>query len=545
LYRKEEPVATAHTYLAFSTPGQEDGDSDRRQDTLFDGWAKRHPGVHMAKPMEERGTSRYTGDHREEGHPLHDFMKRIEAGHVPRGDYFLVESLDRLTRENPWESIPLLCQIVNAGVTVVSLSPTEMEYKRGKDLAPLLLAVVDLNRSHTESAMKAERLAAVWAQKKKGARENGKPIGKKHPAWIELVDGKYRLKADAAKAVRLIFRWSAEGDGTLAIKQRLDAEGVEPISYGGEWSRGYIGLILNNRSVLGEYQPMDRRKREGQRKGKRMPDGDPIPGYYPAVITEAEWYAAHAAMESRKGRSGRRGEKPFVFSGLLRCALDDCTMHIVVKKGVRYIVSRYAAEHRPGAHFRSFPADVFTEEIRRELRELEASDIFTDPGSSKVAELKGQLMEAERHLTAADANWEANPESKHWQRKVTEYEKKQQKLVVDLEEARRNAESSQPEVWAEKLAVLTKKDPVRQNAALRDIVDHVRVLIVPRGLNRLLYCQVFFKGTDERRAYLLTYYPRDGGRVETTSQLWSEVGAMPDLRKPASVKAVEKLLQTI
>jgi DNA invertase Pin-like site-specific DNA recombinase len=278
-------MATAYSYLRFSSPDQADGDSARRQNTLRDRWLQQHTDVRLAEPMKDEGSSAYHGHHLKEGHPLAKFLRDVERGRIPGGSFLIVEALDRLSRENPWDAVPLLCSIVNAGITVVTLSPHEVEYRRGNDLTPLVLAVVELSRGHSESQMKAKRLGEVWGAKKERAREDKMPMGKHCPAWLELADGVYRRKPDAARAVKLMFRWCAEGLGKEGIARRLTKEGVPAIGPSGRWSGNYVMLVLRGRAALGEYQPTDRRG------GGRVKQGDPVPGYYPAIITEREWRA--------------------------------------------------------------------------------------------------------------------------------------------------------------------------------------------------------------------------------------------------------------
>src|SRR5262249_24618567 len=70
----------------------------------------------------------------------------------------------------------------------------------------------------------------------------------------------------------------------------------------GRGGGAYVGRSLRGRGVLGEYQPM---KGRGGRGGKRTPDGDPIPGYYPVAVTEQEWFEAQAGKKLRDRRGGR------------------------------------------------------------------------------------------------------------------------------------------------------------------------------------------------------------------------------------------------
>src|SRR5262249_32573200 len=152
------------------------------------------------------------------------------------------------------------------------------------------------------------------------------------PAWLELIEGKYRIKEDAARAIRKIHEWCAAGLGTYRILDRLNEEGIPAFgSRSGHWERSYVQKLLSDPAVVGIYQPCKAHWH------KRYPDGDPIADYYPRVLKDSLRFAAQEAIRSRKGKSGRPTEhKPNLFSGLLWSALDSAKLH-VHSGGYRYL----------------------------------------------------------------------------------------------------------------------------------------------------------------------------------------------------------------
>jgi DNA invertase Pin-like site-specific DNA recombinase len=490
-------VVWAYSYLRFSSPAQAEGDSVRRQTALRDAWLKRHPEVRLDTTLtfEDRGVSGYRGAHRtDRRHALAQFLDLVERGRVPPGSYLIVENLDRLTREAPEDSIPLVMSLIRAGIRIVQLSPTEMVYERGMDFGRQMVMLYDLARGHGESERKSGLSGEAWTEKKSRARATKAPHGKAVPAWLEMVKGAYRVREDAGRAVRLIFKLSAEGLGTLAITARLNARKVRPIGRADKWHRSYVAKVLDNRAALGEYQP-----RRGHRG--RSPDGEPIPGYFPAVVTEAEWHRAHSAKQARNKRSGRPGMKgtgSYVFQGLLRDALDDCPLHVITRKGVRLLTSARAVDGEAGAHWRPFPLEVFVAALLSELREVAATDLFADPGGAKVAELEGRLAAVDKRLAAARANWEADPESPTWTEDVSRYDREKRALVKELACARQEAANPLSASWEEAVALMHRDDPVRLRQALLSTVAEIRSLTVVRGRDRLLYAQVYFKGGMQR-----------------------------------------------
>jgi DNA invertase Pin-like site-specific DNA recombinase len=515
--RSTTSTTVAYSYLRFSSAAQTDGDSIRRQTAMRDAWLKRHPDVHLdtSLQLEDRGVSGYSGRHRKDGkHALAHFLDLVERGRVPVGSYLIVENLDRLTREDPKDSIPMVLNLIKAGVRVVQLAPAEMVYDPDMDFGRLMMMLWELSRGHGESARKSNLAGAVWGEKKHQARNGKKAHGKAVPAWLELNGGDgYRVKEDAGAAVRRIFQLSREGLGTLAIAARLDAEGVPPIARGRRWLRSYVAKILDNRAVLGEYQPM-------RGHHPRKPDGEPVPGYFPAVITEVEWHAAHAAAQNRNKRSGRPGKKGDYlhgFSGLLRCALDDCPLHVITRRGVRYVASGAAIQGFAGSHWRQFPLEVLVSALLSQLRELRSSQLFADPGAEKVTVLTGKLDEVEKRLAVAVAKFDADPESPTWAERVDKYDREKRALVKEKKAAEMEAANPASASWAEavqQMQQMAAQEPQRLRAALLATVESVSCLFVPRGTWRLAAVQVHFKGGAER-SYLIVHQKAIGGAVGT------------------------------
>src|SRR3954447_145103 len=128
-------MRTGYSYLRYSSMQQGDGDSERRQGALAAQWCKRHDvQLDISRTYLDRGRSAYHGRHRQKGGALAAFLSEVERGDIPRGSLLIIENLDRLSRENPWDALSLLTGLVNNGVSVVVLSPSEMIYERGCDL---------------------------------------------------------------------------------------------------------------------------------------------------------------------------------------------------------------------------------------------------------------------------------------------------------------------------------------------------------------------------------------------------------------------------
>ena len=91
------------SYQRFSKPEQAKGDSRRRQTELRDEWCLRNRvTLDTSMTLEDFGVSGFTGLHRSnpDRYALAAFLEAVQQKKVPRDSFFLVENLDRLTREH-------------------------------------------------------------------------------------------------------------------------------------------------------------------------------------------------------------------------------------------------------------------------------------------------------------------------------------------------------------------------------------------------------------------------------------------------------------
>src|SRR5262245_42786821 len=97
----------AYSYIRFSCKRQEEGDSIRRQVEATAAWARRAKVFLDTSLSIDRGVSAFRGKNRDLG-ALGEFLRQVENGRVLPGSYLVVESLDRLTREDIQEALYLI-----------------------------------------------------------------------------------------------------------------------------------------------------------------------------------------------------------------------------------------------------------------------------------------------------------------------------------------------------------------------------------------------------------------------------------------------------
>src|SRR3954451_17791261 len=110
----------AYSYIRFSRPEQLKGDSRRRQLEASQAFALAHI-LDLDDSLRDLGVSAFRGKNKSEG-ALKRFLDLVHDGKIARGSYLLVESLDRLSREQVMSALKLFLSIIDAGITIVTLA---------------------------------------------------------------------------------------------------------------------------------------------------------------------------------------------------------------------------------------------------------------------------------------------------------------------------------------------------------------------------------------------------------------------------------------
>lgn len=142
------------------------------------------------------------------------------------------------------------------------------------------------------------------------------------PSWLGLSDDResFLLVPERAEVVRQIFGLAIGGMGSYAIANYLDELKIAPFTKSASWDHTTIDYMLRNRATYGEYQPKS--FAGGHKKG--VPNGPPVPGYYPAVIDKETFEAAQIARKANLANRGRKGnDLANIFAGLTTCAYCD------------------------------------------------------------------------------------------------------------------------------------------------------------------------------------------------------------------------------
>ena len=393
----------AYAYVRFSTLGQADGDSLNRQLSAAEAFAEAHD-LELDTTYRDTGVSGFSGANRKDG-ALARFLAAVLTGVISNGSYLIIESFDRLSREPVTTALQTFTGLSHAGIAVVTTQDGAIYTRENLDAEwhRLIVGLMHMASAHQESEKKSIRTRSNW----KARRERGLLVDRlTKPAWLDVVDGEFVVIEERRKILIRIFEEMALGHGADTVARRLNADGVAswgaPYKAEGKragqvkiWHGSYLQNILNGREVLGEHQP---RAYEGR---KRIPVGDPIVGYFPAVI-EVDLY--HRARASFKGRGfARPNFKGAKVTNLLddlgRCAHCGSRMRLVGGAvGFNYLkcasnVQRTGCDHDKTHRYQFFERVFFDWIAVSELGGQKADD----------TKAVGDLAEVRHQLNAAKA----------------------------------------------------------------------------------------------------------------------------------------------
>lgn len=316
----------AYSYIRLSTEGQLKGHGRQRQLEQPADYAKQH-GLQLATDAqyEDIGISAFKGANVKEG-ALGKFLAAVEAGLIPKGSYLLVESLDRVSRQAIHDSLSLFLRIIEAGINLVTLQDGHV-YRTdhtdpSKHFSDLIISLTIMSRAHEESLTKSRRVGAAWANKR--AQGDTIPLTKWCPAWLQLNKDRTHFEPikERVEVIQSVFEEAASGIGIFRISRRLNQKAIPPWGKSNGWHSSYVAKILSNRAVIGEYQP------HKLVNGKRVPTGQPIAKYYPAIIEPELFYRVQQSKSDRRiNARGRKGAYfTNLFSGITKCAFCKSPM---------------------------------------------------------------------------------------------------------------------------------------------------------------------------------------------------------------------------
>ncbi len=444
----------------------------------------------LGTPLEEmacdEGLSAWKGEHVEKG-SLGHFLAEIKVGRIATGSILIAENLDRISRQGPKIARKLIEQIVDNGVDVhiVNIS---MKLTRNweNDNSRSIIVDIELGRALKESEHKSARIGQSWRSNKQKTAE-GRALTANTPAWLKVENGKIVERPDRVAAVKEMFRLASLGIGSRNITRAIN-NGL---------TLSWVMKTLNNRSVLGEYQP------SRVVAGKKVPEGEVIFNYYPQIISQSEWDAARAEM-ARKAPKGmyRAGSRTSnvadnLFTGLIydKTTEPERSMNFQRKSKARcsWLISAWDKEHK-GNRMRY---DKFETAFLVFLTELDWKSVAgsTESDECKAAQFRlnqvlGELDKTNRRIAAKTAAMDGDLDVPTLQvlagqvakdeAKATELFAEKDALSTSLEVARTKCEALYtPETL---LALIQSRTPETNDVRLR-LRNEIRRRVEKIGIN--------------------------------------------------------------
>ncbi|ENM2831989.1 recombinase family protein [Vibrio cholerae] len=379
----------AYSYKRFSSKQQMRGDSLRRQTALAKDYCLSNNLELSEQTFEDLGVSAFRSGNSSDDAGLGQFLLALNEGKIQVPCYLLVESLDRLSRDNLDAALTQFMNIIQSGVKIITLFD-KRTYQKGMDVVDYLTALISMQRANEESRVKSQRIASVWQNRKDNP--NAKKT-KNCPFWLTVSDCRtfYEVN-ELASIVHRIHSLAQSGVGAHVIAKMLNEEGVKS-PRGRGWTDTTILHALSTRTVLGEYQPKQRYSDSGERVD--VPVGEPIKDFYPAIMSEEYYYTTQSCVKNRAKSKSRGASRNFlnVVKGVASCGYCGSTIRLKKQPDAHYLV---CSRSHIGVCTESRPVNLrFLEDW---LREVWLTSDYAPITATGIKEA-GQLKKAEAQLS--------------------------------------------------------------------------------------------------------------------------------------------------
>lgn len=475
-------MSVVYSYIRFSHKRQEGGDSVNRQTKMRQAWLDRNPQhtLDTTVSLKDLGIPAFHGANLDPAiGDLGKFIALVKEKDSPikKGSILLLERLDRFSRQKVSKAYRVFCELVESGITVQTLDPEmTIDDRNIDDMETVLPVIIYLQLAYEGSRDKANRIGAAWKSKRDNAHK-GKVISSVCPSWLKWDDKakEFKVKPEGKKALLFIFNQTANGIGEKQIHKELTKR-FKPIGRASKWHRSFIGWVIRNRQVLGEFQPNTHNE-----SGERIPDGKVIAGYYPRIVSDDLFYRANHDRASRKHKRGPNSKFVNLFVGLV-FGVDGYKWQVKTDRAVRkhkaaYTQRRLTSQGHLAGNQDACPLSYnywdMEKYILEALIEVSTGDLETRAGDGKVnkaiavlAGIEARITELENELTGSKKPVAALTKALA----VMETKREKVKAKIDIMKQEQAVSDSKPmeEAKAGILGLLaTKGDTEKHNLRLK------------------------------------------------------------------------------
>lgn len=324
----------AYAYARYSSLAQASGGSVDRQITPLKEFSDR-TGVEVKEIIIDEGVSSYKGKNVNKG-KFKEILDRIDSGVIRKGDYIVVESIDRITRQRVLDGVELLQGILRKGIRIYTTSD-RICYSRDNeedDFNTIVMISLIAKRANEESATKSFRRKDAWKRHKELAVGGVAKINVKKPP--------YGLAYDESKSAFVVNE--AEADEIRRIFSLLKYMGVSNAirevngNAKRKWANRHVMHLIDSQYPLGVLRSQ---KRTSDDKKEFV---EYIEGYYPPILSQSEFNEAIAAMKGRRDRKdyGNTSTEDFnIFRSVIKCGCCGGSLLFEKQKNPKGIVYFY------------------------------------------------------------------------------------------------------------------------------------------------------------------------------------------------------------
>jgi DNA invertase Pin-like site-specific DNA recombinase len=371
--------AKAYSYIRMSTDIQLKGNSLQRQLELSKNYADIN-NLELVDTIKDIGVSAFKGKNLKEG-ALKTFSDALESGHIEKGSYLLIESLDRLSRDSVVTAFNEFTKILQFGIVIVTLTDNQKYTLESlqTNIGQLFTSLGIMLRANEESQVKSLRLKAAWKNKRNSIKT--KKITSLSPAWLKYdeISDSFLVVEEFSETIKTIFKMSINGFGAYSICKFLNANlsKYKSINNKNGWHKSYVQKILNNPAVYGEFHPhvlVD---------GNRIKSDLVVENYFPSIIDKETFNLSRARIQQRKlDGAGRKGSVfSNLFTRIIKCGKCDASICFLNKgegkKGGKYLIC--SNSHRGfNCDAPSWEYDIFEKSFFEFIFEIDLNSIFTN-----------------------------------------------------------------------------------------------------------------------------------------------------------------------
>lgn len=332
-----------YSYIRWSSDAQAVGTSYERQVAHAKRVATEND-LQYVERMVDRGVGAFNGKNSKQG-ALSKFINAVRCGDIPSNSWLVVENLDRITRQNPYQAFSLISELIDLGLTIVAGADSKKYNTEtvNSDRGDLFSMILDFSRGHNESQLKQDRTfghaKAIIEMHRSGVRSK-----EGYALAIESVGSNMwrteKYKEDPASKLSYIrphpiyypiaqeiVSLTLDGLGHQKIINYLNGKYLPPkINKRSDEKYWSFNLIANFHKKKALY---------GLKEIRIAGVIESIPDYYTPIIDEDTFRRIQVLKSERKSRSAVKSPHIRLLSGLniLKCGFCGGGMHGIFING--------------------------------------------------------------------------------------------------------------------------------------------------------------------------------------------------------------------